>query len=158
MPTASHPVCQVVGPTKPTMQPKRVAARGWGGSCLTTHPHVCKVTHVISPSPEATISAPPVAGPSWMAQPPLFKEPALSGGDKVRPGGPVSSGMCHNRLFRCAPTDSHPAFGTLGLLKWKADKMVADATPLPPPPPLPLPVPKQPHCNCELIDQMHGLL
>ena len=90
MAAASHPVFQVVDPTKPATQPKRVTARGWGGSCPMTRPHACKVTHFISPSPEATIAAPPVAGPSQMAQLPLFEEPAVSGGNEVGPGG-----QCH---------------------------------------------------------------
>jgi len=37
---------------KPVTQPKRVAMRGHGVSCLMSHPHACKVTPVTSPSLE----------------------------------------------------------------------------------------------------------
>jgi len=96
VPTASCPVHHDVDLVKPATQLKRVAARGQGGSCQTTHPHVRKVTHIVSLSPEALIAAPPVAGPSLTTAHPLFKEPALSVGDKVRPSGPVSSGKCNH--------------------------------------------------------------
>jgi len=66
--------------------------------------------------------------------------------------------MCNHQFLRCAPTDSHPVFGTLDLLKWKANEMAANAPPLTPLSPLPLPVSQQPHHDHELIDQMCRLL
>ena len=138
---ASQPVCHTVGLTKPATQLKRVSARGQGASRLMTCLHVCKVMHVVSPSPEATTTAPPVAGLTQMAQLPLFKEPALSGGDEVEQGGPVSSGKCPSPLSRCALTNSSLVFGTPVLLKWKANNIAVNAPPLPPHPALPLPVP-----------------
>ena len=161
MAAASHPVFQVVDPTKPATQPKRVTARGWGGSCPMTRPHACKVTHFISPSPEATIAAPPVAGPSQMAQPPFFEEPALLGGDEVGSGGPVSPCKCHNRLYRCALTDSHSDFGTPVLLKQKANEMAANMPPpysIHPSPPPPTPSHKCPHLELRVLDQKMELM
>ena len=96
----SHPVCQVVGLVKPEMQPKRVAARGQGGSCPTTCPCACKVMQVINPSPEAMITSPPAGGPIQMAALSLFEEPALLGGNEVGPSGPVSSGMYNHQSPR----------------------------------------------------------
>src|SRR5882724_1534453 len=61
VPIASHPILQVSGLTKPATWPKWVPARGQGGSHPMTHLHAHKVTCVISPLPEATIEAPPVA-------------------------------------------------------------------------------------------------
>jgi len=100
------------------------------------HPHVRKVTHIVSLSPEALIAAPPVAGPSLTTAHPLFKEPALSGGDKVRPSGPVSSvvqpllvGMFQLTFFQFL---GHWTCSSGRLRRWQM------TTPLPPQPPLPL--------------------
>ena len=120
--------------------------------------HTHKVTHIVSPSPEATIKAPPVAGPSQAAQPPLFEEPALLGGEEVGPRGPVLSGKSPSPLYKCAPANFSSAFGTPILLKQKANKIAVNMPPLPPQPPSSPPVTKRPRDNHALVDRMHGLL
>ena len=79
--------------TKPVTQPKRVAARGRGVSHLMTYPQAHKFTWVLIPLPEVPLATPPVAGLSWITQPLLFEEPALSCGEEVGPSVATPSGV-----------------------------------------------------------------
>ena len=95
VPIIHHQVCLTMALTKPATQPKTVAAKGKGDSCLVTQLRACKVTWLASPSPqvtEATAPASPVSGPSWVTHPPLFEEPAVLGDKDVRAGVPTTSG------------------------------------------------------------------
>ena len=63
-----------------------------------TRPRARKVTHIMSPPPSIVVEAPPNAGPSGAAKPPLFAEGAVSGTDAVVPLGMWSLSSDVNRL------------------------------------------------------------
>jgi len=100
---------------------------------------------VISPSPDvARVSGPnpPIAGPSVVMQPPLFEEPLQSGGEEVRPVAQESSGEWDQSGLSWYSAEPHlPVFGTLTLLKHKADKIAVDAPPPHPETPSPFQAP-----------------
>ena len=93
IPTACHLVCLTVAPMKPATWAKKAATKGKGVSQPSTQPQECKVMHLTSPLPGVEgVVIPPIAGPSWEAHTPLFKEQAISGDENVRGGVPTLSG------------------------------------------------------------------
>ena len=72
---------------KPVAQPKKAAVKGKGFACWATQLHAHKVTCIVSPMPEVSVPAPPVASPSEAMCPSLFEDAALLGEE-----GPESQG------------------------------------------------------------------
>ena len=86
---------QTVAHVKPLNQSKWVTARGKVVSHPATQPCTCKVTWVISPTPEVIKVAAPVpsvTGPSRGDHPALFEDPTMLGDEGLRRLATVTSG------------------------------------------------------------------
>ena len=95
VPAARHWVRLNVAPVKPPTQPKRAASKGKAVSRPMTQLCTCKVTWLVSPTPEVAeveVLPPPIAGPSRMGHSPLFVDLVGLGDDHIGKAAPASSG------------------------------------------------------------------
>ena len=95
VPAAHRRVRLNVAPVKPLTQPKRAASKGKAVSRPTMQLHMCKVTRLMSPTPEVTkveVLPSPITGPSRVGHPSLFVDSVRSGDDHIGKGAPMSSG------------------------------------------------------------------